>query len=254
VQQCHLPRLRTRFTSTTDAWAQFAIAGPRSRELLAGLLDAPLGAFPFLACAQVSVAGVPARLFRISFSGEHAYELAVSARHGESLWRMLVAQAEGLGGGPYGMEALNVLRIEKGFLTHAELHGRTTAFDLGLQGMLSTRKDFVGKAAATRPGLLEDSREQLVGLVPVSHGDRILAGAHLFDPGDKSVRVNDRGYVTSACHSPTLGHALGLGFLQNGRARHGAQVRMVDHLRGVVTLCTVTDPVFFDPEGARARG
>ncbi|MEM1428760.1 MAG: sarcosine oxidase subunit alpha family protein [Pseudomonadota bacterium] len=255
VQQCHAPRLRTRFTSTTDGWAQFSIAGPKAATLLDALLDGghDAAAVPFMACGAVQVAGVAARLFRISFSGEHAYEIAVPARYGASLWRLLVAYAEGLGGGPYGMEALNVLRIEKGFPTHAELHGRTTAYDLGLQRMLSPKKDFIGKAGASRVGLLDPGRERLVGLRPVAAQGRLLAGAHLFAPGARPVRTEDQGYITSACYSPTLGHDIALGFAVAGPDRLGERLKMVDHLRKCTTEVEICDPVFLDPDGERAR-
>jgi len=256
VAQALRPDLDLAFASVTEHWAQFAVAGPKSRELLGAVLDHALtpGDWPFMAFGPVSVMGVPGRLFRISFSGEHAYEIAVPARYGAALYRALVAQAEVLGGGAYGMEALNVLRIEKGHITHAEIHGRTTAFDIGFEGMVSKKKDCVGFAASRRPGLLDEGREQLVGLKPVDPTGQLTAGAHLFDSGAEPVRSNDQGYVTSVCHSPTLGHALGLGFLQRGRARHGERVDLVDHLRGVTTLCEVCAPVFFDPEGGRVRG
>ena len=253
VQQAYRPRLRTRFVSVTDRWAQFAVAGPRARRLLDGLLDAPLGEFAFMACADVGVLGVPARLFRISFSGEQGYEIAVPARYGAALFRDLVARAETLGGGAFGMEALNVLRVEKGFLTHAELHGRTTAFDLGMGRMVSARKDCIGKAASLRPGLNGPERQQLVGLRPVARDQRLTSGAHLFDEGAPLTRPHSRGYVTSVAPSPTLGW-LGLGFLEDGRARHGTRVRLVDRLRDIDTLCEVCDPVFYDPEGGRMRG
>lgn len=250
------PDLDARIVSVTDHWAQFAVAGPRAQVLLNTVLDDQISNadWPFMACGAVGVGGVAGRLFRISFSGETAFEIAVPARFGESLFRQLVAQARTLGGGPYGMEALNVLRIEKGLLTHAELHGRTTAFDLGLAGMVSTTKDCIGQAASRRPGLVDPMRERLVGLRAVEEGRRLTAGAHLFAKDAKAVTANDQGYVTSACHSPTLDCYLGLGFLKNGPERHGEVIRMVDHLRGVDTLAEVCHPVFFDPEGGRARG
>ncbi|MBS0563392.1 MAG: sarcosine oxidase subunit alpha family protein [Proteobacteria bacterium] len=256
VQQAFCPGWKVRAISVTEQWAQFAVAGPLARELLNSLLDAPLenGAFPFLSCGTVRVGGVEARLFRISFSGELGYEIAVPARYGEALWRDLVARAESFGGCAYGMEALNVLRVEKGFITHAEIHGRVTAFDIGLQGMVSARKDCIGKAASQRPGLTGEGREQLVGLKPMAPEKAFGAGAHLFDPGAAPVRENDQGYVTSVAWSPTLSTHIGLAFLRNGRARHGQAVRLVDHLRGVDLPCEVTHPVFFDPEGGRARG
>ena len=255
AHQCLQPQMDVRMVSVTEHWAQFAIAGPKARELLEGLLDAPLSAdnWPFMSCGEVRIGKVAARLFRISFSGEQGYELAVPARFGESLFRELLTRAEALGGGPYGMEALNILRIEKGFITHAEIDGRVTAFDLGMQRMLSDKKDFIGKAASQRPGLMDEARGQLVGLKPVGAVKELTAGAHLFAKGDAAVRVNSQGYISSVGFSPTLGHFMGLGFLQNGRARHGEVVRMVDHLRELQALCEVIDPVVFDPEGGRLR-
>ena len=250
------PDLDVQFVSVSDHWAQFAVAGPRARELLESLCDEAItpDTFPFMGCGPVTVSGVAGRLFRISFSGEQGYEIAVPARYGDALFREMVARAETLGGGAYGLEALNVMRIEKGFLTHAELHGRTTAFDLGLAGMVAEGKDCIGKLAATRPGLTGPEREQLVGLQPVSPRAPLPAGAHLFAEGAAAVRTESQGYITSACHSPTLGTTLALGFLRDGRARHGERIRAVDHLSGTETPCVVSGPVFLDPEGGRARG
>jgi sarcosine oxidase subunit alpha len=249
IHQAYCPDYQVRFISVTESWAQFAVAGPLSKMLLNSLLDERLTDFPFMSCGAVSVEGVKARLFRISFSGEEGYEIAVPTAHGEALFRDLLARAETLGGGPYGMEALNVMRIEKGLITHAEIHGRVTAFDIGMAKMVG-KKDCIGKASSLRPGLTGPEREQLVGLrtdAPIG------AGAHLFNPGDKVERVNDQGYVTSVCWSPTLGSHLGLAFLKDGRARHGQRIRLVDHMRKTDVICEVTDPVFLDPEGAKLR-
>ena len=148
VRQCLRPGLAVRLASVTDHWAQYAIAGPLAPRLLRLVLD-DVPSLGFMQHGPVAISGVECRLFRISFSGELGYELAVPARWGDGLWRVLVAQAEALGGCAYGMEAMDVLRIEKGFLTHAEIDGRTTAFDLGLEGMLKD-EDFIGRAAARR--------------------------------------------------------------------------------------------------------
>ena len=249
------PDLDVAMVSVTEQWAQFAVAGPRARALLGRLLDEPLtdADWPFMSCGAVSVLGVPGRLFRISFSGELAYEVAVPARYGAALWDRLVAAAAAEGGAPYGMEALNVLRIEKGFVTHAEIHGRTTAFDIGMDRMLSRAKDFIGRAGAARPGLSGPHRDQLVGLRPL-RGGPLTAGAHLFATEVAISRPNSQGYVTSVAHSPTLDGMIALGFLRNGRARHGERVRMVDHMRGIDTMVRVVDPVFLDPDGERMRG
>jgi len=249
VHQAFCATWQVRFISVTESWAQFAVAGPKARALVNSFLEAPVD-LPFMGVAPVRIGGVDARLFRISFSGEEGYEIAVPSRYGEALFRDLVARAETMGGGPYGMEALNVLRIEKGFITHAEIHGRVSAHDIGLEKMVSGKKDCIGKAAATRPGLWGPEREQLVGLkadAPIS------AGAHLFVPGAEVHRETDQGYVTSVGYSPTLGAWLGLAFLKDGRARLGDRVRLVDHLRGLDVLCEVCHPVFHDPEGEKLR-
>ncbi|MEO8241693.1 MAG: sarcosine oxidase subunit alpha family protein [bacterium] len=249
IHQAYCPEYELRFISVTESWAQFAIAGPKARQLLNSVLDQPLIDFPFMSCGAVTVEGVAARLFRISFSGEEGYEIAVPTAYGESLFRDLVARAETLGGGPYGMEALNVLRIEKGLITHAEIHGRVTAFDIGAQKMVA-KKDCIGKASSQRPGLTGPEREQMVGLMS---DQPIGAGAHLFTQGDPVHRIHDQGYVTSVCYSPTMESWLGLAFLKDGRARHGQQIRLVDHMRGHDVMCTVCDPVFHDSEGGKLR-
>jgi heterotetrameric sarcosine oxidase alpha subunit len=256
VHQCLRPDLDVAMISATEQWAQFSVAGPKARALINSVLDQPIDndSFPFMACGEVMIHGTPGRLFRISFSGEHAYEIAIPSRYGEALYRDLVARAETLGGGAYGLEALNVLRLEKGFITHSEIHGRVTADDVGMGRMVSAKKDCIGKTASQRPGLSGEEREQLVGLKPKVPDQALLAGGHLFNEGDAATRVNDQGYITSVAWSPTMETHIGLGFLLNGRARHGETVRMVDHLRDKTVLCEVCDPVFFDPEGGRARG
>jgi sarcosine oxidase subunit alpha len=252
IHQAHCADWDLRFISVTESWAQFAVAGPKSRALLNAVLDQPVADFPFMACGEVTVGGVKARLFRISFSGEEGYEIAVPTRFGESLFRDLVAKAETMGGGPYGMEALNVLRVEKGFITHAEIHGRTTAFDIGMEKMVSPKKDCIGKAMAARPGLVGPERQQLVGL-KIALGTPPCSGAHLFTQGDKVGREESQGYITSFAHSDLMGACLALAFLKNGRARHGEKIRIVDHLRGLDLLAEVCDPVFHDKEGEKLR-
>jgi len=252
VHQTHCADWDVRFISVTESWAQFAVAGPKSRALLNAVLDQPLGEFPFMACGAVQLGGVSARLFRISFSGEEGYEIAVPTRFGESLFRDLVAKAETMGGGPYGMEALNVLRVEKGFITHAEIHGRTTAYDIGMEKMVAAKKDCIGKTMAARPALVGPERQQLVGL-KIATGTPPCSGAHLFTPGDKVGREESQGYITSFAHSDLMGACLGLGFLKNGRARHGEKIRIVDHLRGLDLTAEVCDPVFHDKDGEKLR-
>ncbi len=249
------PELDVVFISVTEHWAQFAVAGPKSRDLVNGLCAEAItnDTFPFMGCGEVNIGKVKGRLFRISFSGEHAYEIAVPARYGDALSRALKTRAEAHGGGYYGMEALDVLRLEKGLMTHAEIHGRVTADDVGLGRMVSAKKDCIGRAMSQRSSLVGAGREQLVGLKPVAAVKQLLGGAHLFNPGAAATRENDQGYITSQCFSPHLDHPIAQAFVKNGRARIGEKIRMVDHLRSVETLCEICPPVFIDPEGGRLR-
>ncbi len=249
------PDLDVTIASVTEVWAQFSVAGPRARDLLNTLLDVATtdADLPYMACGAARIGGVAGRLFRISFSGEQAYEIAVPVGYGDSLWRLLLAQAEAMGGGPYGMEALNVLRIEKGFVTHAEIDGRVTAGDLGMAAMVRD-KDSIGRPASRRAGLTTTYRRGLIGLRPVDRDGILTAGAHLFAPDAPAVRTEAEGHVTSVCHSPTLGHMIALAFLHCGAARLGERIRLVDHLRGIETLCEVVSPVFVDGQGGRMRG
>ena len=249
------PELDVRLTSVTDQWAQITVAGPQSRTVLARVVDADLSeeAVPFLAAREVKLhSGLAARLFRISFSGELAFELAVPARHGEAVADAIMEAGEPFGITPYGLEALNVLRIEKGFITHSEIDGRTTPGDLGLGKMVSAKKeDFIGRVMLSREGLQREGREQLVGLRPVNPGHRILAGGHLLEPGAVPTMANDQGHVTSACWSPHLKSTIALAMLKRGRARHGERLLVWDPLRGLETPVMVGPPVFMTGEAAK---
>ena len=253
------PALDIRMTSVSDAWAQIAVAGPRARDVLSRVVDAghdlSNAALPFLGARTVSVAGgVEARLFRISFSGELAYELAVPAALGGAAMRAIARAGAPHGIAPYGTEALGVLRIEKGHVAGNELNGQTTARDLGLGRMLSTKKDYVGRLMAARPALNEATRPTLVGLKPVDRTTRLRAGAHLVREGVPADAAHDEGYVTSVCFSPALGHWIGLGLLARGPERHGERMRAADPVRGGDTPIEICDPVFVDPAGERLRG
>ena len=147
-----------------------------------------------------------------------------------------------------------MLRIEKGFITHAEIHGRVTAFDIGMGRMISAKKDCIGKTMAARDGLLDEGRERLMGFKPVGAVKQLTAGAHLYNEGDEATAELDKGYLTSVAFSPTLGHFMALGFVRGGPERLGDRLRMVDYMRQIETIVEVCDPVFFDPKGERTRG
>ncbi|WP_238364603.1 sarcosine oxidase subunit alpha family protein [Mesobacterium pallidum] len=256
ARQCLWPDLDVTLISTTDAWAQIAVAGPKSRELLERVVDGfdlSNEAFPFMACADMTVCGgLRARLFRISFSGELAYEIAVPARYGAALMQRLMEQGADLGVTPYGTEALGVLRIEKGHAAGNELNGQTTATMLGLGRMVSRKKDSIGAVMSRREGLSGD-RRRLVGLVPLQPRDPVVAGSHLVAPGDPVDLAHDAGWITSACYSPHLGHAIGLAYLEDGDTRMGQQIIAANPLEGQSVAMRVVSAHFVDPEGARLR-
>ncbi len=253
------PDLDVVTASVSERWAQISISGPKARDTLARVVDdaaviAP-EVFPYMGAVETTVmGGVTARLFRLSFAGELGWEIAVPADRGEALARALLAAGAEFGIAPYGLEALAVMRIEKGHVSGPELNGQTTAADLGMGRMASTKKDWIGRVMAARPGLVDPNRPGFVGFRPVDRSQRLSAGAHLLEQGATATTANDRGWISSATWSPTLGHAIGLGFLAGAAARIGEVVRAWDGLRGTDVAVEVCAPAFYDPEGVRLRG
>ena len=198
--------------------------------------------------------GVTARLFRISFSGEMAFEISVPARFGDALVRNLMIAGEQFGVTPYGTEALGVMRVEKGHVAGPELNGMTTAADLGLGKMMSTKKDFIGRVMAGREALVAPDRQVVVGIKPVDKARRLRSGAHVIRKGETPAPETDGGYVTSVCFSPMLDQWIGLGLVSHGRERIGEIATAHDPLRGEDYEIELCHPVFYDPEGGRQRG
>ena len=253
------PSLDVQLTSVSEQWAQFAIAGPQSRAVLRKLIDDKHDisdkAFPHLAARELTVCGgVAARLFRLSFSGERAFELAVPARYGDAMIRAIMAAGEEFGITPYGIEALSVMRIEKGHVAGQEMNGQLTARDLGLGRMVSTKKDYVGRVMAGRPALLAPDRPAFVGFQPVDRTARLRAGAHFLSVGAAASVENDQGYMTSVAFSPMLDHWIGLGVITRGPERIGERVRAFDPVRNGDVEVEICSPHFFDPEGVRLNG
>jgi sarcosine oxidase subunit alpha len=258
MEYCHQvlwPELDVQYVSVTEQWAQMAIAGPKARPTLQKIVDDVTlsdETFPYLAAKEISVlGGMTARLFRLSFSGEHAYEISVPADYGNMVARALMQAGEEFGIVPYGIEALSVMRIEKGHVAGGELNGTTTAADLGLGRMMSTKKDYIGRMMAAREGLVAKDREVVVGIRPADKSDRLRAGAHLLRRDDAASLANDQGYITSVAYSPSLGYWLGLALVKNGRERHGEIVKVYDSLRGIHLYAELCDPMHYDKENVK---
>ncbi|MER9840988.1 sarcosine oxidase subunit alpha [Mesorhizobium australicum] len=258
-RQVLFPELDVQLTSVSDQWAQFSIAGPKTRDLLKEIVDPSEdlsnGGFPFMGAREVALRGsVRARLFRISFSGEMAFEISVPARYGEAMARNLMIAGKPFGVTPYGTEALGVMRIEKGHVAGPELSGTTTAADLGLGKMMSTKKDFIGRVMAGREALIAADRQVVVGIKPTDKARRLRSGAHIIPKGQTPGPDNDQGYVTSVCFSPTSDQWIGLALVERGRERFGEIVHAHDPLRGEGYDLELCNPVFYDPDGGRQRG
>jgi len=257
ARQVLWPELDVQLVSVTDQWAQYSIAGPRSRELLQKILGRAINlsneAFAYQACAEVEWEGITLRIFRVSFSGELAYEIAVPARFGDAAVRILMAAGEGFDITPYGVESLSVMRIEKGHIAGNELNGTTTAADLGLGRMMSRTKDFIGRVLADRSALVSADRPTLVGLRPIGQGARLHAGAHLLPSEVRPSLSQDLGYVTSVAYSATLGSWIGLGLLSGGMMHLGKRIHLFDPLRDNSIPVEVVVPVHFDPAGTRLK-
>jgi sarcosine oxidase subunit alpha len=258
--QIDWPELDVYATSVTEQWSAAALSGPKSREVLARLVDIDVAndAFPFLAvtaCHVRTAAGaVPARLFRMSYSGELAYEIHVPASEGRAMWEAVLDAGAALGIMPYGTEAMNTLRVEKGHLViGAEIDGRTTAGDLGMERLVNPNKWCIGKPLLSRPALNAPDRWQLVGLT-AKHGARMPRGAKIVADPEHAPPNPMLGHVTSWCDSPHVGASIALALVSGGRARHGETLWAVSPLVGTKVEVGVGPPVFVDPEGTRLRG
>ena len=255
--------LRCHAVSVTEQFAQFALAGPQSRAVLAALLphcDVSDAVLPHLAILQTAVDGTPVTIYRMSYSGERAYEIAVGADCGEALWTRLLECGAPFGITPYGTEAMGVLRIEKGHVAGNELDGRTTAADLGLGKLVRKGGGYVGAALAQRSGLIDPRRPALVGLVPLDGKTAIRAGSQLVASGQvvqvvqTGLVVPKQGFVSSATPSEFLGHPVALAFLENGAARQGDELVAASPISGDIVPVRVVSPVFVDPDHARLKG
>jgi sarcosine oxidase subunit alpha len=252
-RQCEWPDLEVLVTPVTTQWATVAVAGPRARELLGRFeTDIALDAarFPHLSVREGQFAGAPARIYRVSFSGELGYEVNVPARYGAALWRELLAAGAAQDVVPYGVETVLLLRLEKGFFdVGIDTDGTTCPADVGW-GEVAARKqaDYIGKRSLSRSDNLRGDRLQLVGLTAADAG-LLVPGAHLRLAG---TRQGSDGWVTSAAFSPALGKPIALAMLRGGRARLGETVTLLDLARQ--GSATVVSSAFYDPQGKRLHG
>ena len=241
-------------TSITEQWAVIAVQGPRAREVVAPLvegLDLSPAAFPHMSVAETRILGLPARLFRVSFTGELGFEINVPADYAIAVWEAVCEAGRPHGITPYGTESMHVLRAEKGYIVVGqEADGTATPDDLGLGWAIGKgKRDFVGKRSLSRAAMTRPDRPQLVGLVTKDLALVLEEGAGIVaDSKSKSIL----GHVSSAYFSATLGRSIALAMVKGGRARTGE--RLVVPMPGRDIAVTIVAPVFYDPEGARLHG
>ncbi len=257
--QTEWPHLRVRATSVTEQWATIALVGPGSRGVLAVLSpDLAVAAedFPFMTWRDTEVAGLPARVARISFSGELAYELHVAWWHGRALIDAVVAAGASAGITAYGTETMHVLRAEKGYpIVGQDTDGTVTPQDLGMSWIVSKKKaDFIGKRSFARADTARPDRRQLVGLLPADGTTRLVEGGQVVAMAElPAPPVPMLGHVTSSYDSAALGRPFALALVAGGRARIGDRLFVTDQAFQTVPV-QVVDPVLVDPEGARRDG
>ena len=255
-QQTEWPDMRVYFTSVTDHWSTVTISGPNARRVLAKVcddIDLDRQAFGFMDWRDGTVAGVTARVFRISFTGELSYEINVPAHCGRHLWEALIAAGEAFDIMPYGTESMHVLRAEKGFIiVGQDTDGSMTPADMNMDWVVAKNKtfSFIGKRSLKRSDALRDQRKQFVGLVPLNPSEVLPEGAQVvFDP-QQPIPMSMQGHVTSSYYSANLGHSFALAVIKGGLNRMG-QVVHCPLADGRTLAAEIVSCVFYDPEGAR---
>ncbi len=248
------PDLDVLLTPVTSQWANIAVSGPRSRELLERLesgIDLSGNGLPHMAIATGTLDDIPVRVLRASYTGELCYELNVPADWGPALWERLLQHGEDLQVVPIGVETLGILRTEKGYLhVGSDTDGNTTPRDVGWGHVADGKQgEFLGKRSLSRPHNVSNGRFEFVGLTPVGEGGVLTAGAHVIDVNHSGAPAPTQGYVTSACYSPNLQRYVGLGLVQDGSKRLGEKVNVYDN--GQVHPAQLSTPVAWDPEGDR---
>ncbi|AOK32097.1 MULTISPECIES: sarcosine oxidase subunit alpha family protein [Burkholderia] len=255
--QTEWPDMKVRLASVTDHWATFAVVGPKSRQVVRKVcedIDFANDAFPFMSFREGTVAGVRARVMRISFSGELAYEINVPANAGRAVWEALMAAGAEFDITPYGTETMHVLRAEKGYIiVGQDTDGSVTPHDLGMGGLVAKSKDFLGRRSLTRTDTAKADRKQFVGLLSDDPQHVLPEGGQITE-ADATARADGTcamlGHVTSSYYSPILKRSIALAVIKGGLDRIGDKVAISD-ASGTRASATIASPVFYDTQGVR---
>ena len=252
--QTEWPELKVYFTSVTDHWATISVSGPFARKTLEQVceqVDLSSASFPFLSFREGVVAGVPARVFRISFSGELGFEINVNANAAQGVWDAIWEAGQEYGITAYGTEAMHVLRAEKGFIiVGQDTDGSVTPIDLGMNWIVSKKKDFIGRRSLARADTKREDRKQLVGLLTSDPARVLPEGAQLVANPDEPLPATMIGHVTSSYWSENIGRSIALALVRGGHQKEGQRI-YVRNRDGETIAVNISSSVFFDPEGER---
>ncbi len=255
--QTEWPELDVWLTSITEQWAAIAVQGPQAREVVQRVchdVDVSAEALPHMGVRELTTLGVPARIFRVSFTGELGFEINVPSGYGLALWQALIGAAEAVGGCAYGTDTMHVLRAEKGYIiVGQETDGTVVPDDVGLGWVIGKNKaDFVGKRSLARCDIQRDDRPQLVGLQSVDPERALEEGSQVTSSENPAPGTAALGFVSSAYYSATLERHIALALVRGGRARAGE--RLFVPMPGGPIRVEVVSPVFYDAEGKRLHG
>ena len=252
--QTEWPELEVYLTSLTDQYSTISLAGPNSRRVLEKVgCDTGLGAddFPFMSFRDATLGGLPVQIFRVSFSGELAFEINVDSGYALGLWETLMEAGQEFDITPYGTETMHVLRAEKGFvIVGQDTDGSVTPVDLRMNWMLSKTKDYLGRRSLARPDCLRGDRKQFVGLLSEDGKTVIPEGAQLVDDPNAARPVPMCGHVSSSYMSACLGHPIALALVAGGHSRKG-EIIHATLADGSFVPVRITSPVFYDPKNER---
>jgi len=250
--QCEWPDLDVYLTSVTEQWATLSVSGPNARRLLSELaegVDLAPESFPHMAVREGRVAGINARIFRVSFTGELGFEVSVASSYGLALWQAFQRVGEKFDLTPIGTEALHVLRAEKGYIAVGhDTDGSVTPGDLGMDWIVSSKKDFLGRRSLARSDSIRPDRKQFVGLMLEA---RVPEGAQIVGELRRRPPMKMIGHVTSAYDSAAFGKPIALALIERGRERMGETVTIPLTMEGRVVKAEIVSPIFYDPAGER---
>ena len=250
------PELNVNVVSTTEQWAGAAIAGPKSRNLLQKLfpeLDVSNEGLPFMGYIESNLFGVYARIFRISFSGELAYEVNVESDNGHYMWEKIIEIGKEFKIQPYGTEALSTLRIEMGHVAGSEIDGRTIPYDNSLEGLVSKKKDFIGKRSLGKVAFVAPDRQKVVGIVPLDKKTSIPEGSYLVKDANAKLPNSKLGHVSASCWSVEYDNPFSLAILKDGKNMIGKKLYALSPLKNKSIPVEIVSSHYVDPKGERVR-